>query len=107
MTKWSSGYSGGSGSTGLEDASAPNDELLNDSTPDGPMTLRSVIRPSFQMVHLIPTCPPGNNAAGGISQWRWSVALNRRSHDPKSTPLVSNWNVFEKFWPKSPSRLTY
>ena len=28
--RWSSGYSGGSGSMGLDDASALNDELLND-----------------------------------------------------------------------------
>src|SRR5580693_5739767 len=88
---FSDGYSVGSGCVGFDEDSAPNAELLNASTPDGPATRRSLIDPSLCTLNCITTCPFIDIAAYGMIQLRFTCAMKRRIHGPNSTPFVSNW----------------
>src|SRR6202023_2042939 len=88
----SDGYSGGRGCVGFEPDSAPNAELLNDSTGHGPITFRSVIEPSLCTLKVMMTWPCWPViAAIGMIQFRFTWAMKRRIQGPNSTPLVSNW----------------
>src|SRR5215471_1413467 len=92
ITMLSSGYSCGSGTVGFDALIALNAALVKASTADGCRIVRSVTEPSLWIVKRSTVWPCSAIAAYGISQLRYTCARKRRSHDPKSTPLLSNWN---------------
>ena len=59
--------------------------------PDGPTTVRSLMRPSRWTLNWRTTRPRWIIAACGMNQFDLTWAMNRRSHGPNSTPFESNW----------------
>src|SRR6187200_3226700 len=100
---FSSGNSSGSGTVGFESLIALNADLVNASIPDGRMICRSVMLPSLCTLNARTTLPRSDMAAYGTNQLCRICAMNRRSHGPNSTPLVSNWID----GPKSPLPWTF
>src|SRR5687768_7128040 len=100
---FSSGNSSGSGTVGFDSLTALNDDFVKASIADGFRTCRSVMLPSLWTLKLRTTWPRSDIAAYGTNQLRRICAMNRRSHGPNSTPLVSNWIE----GPKSPLPCTF
>src|SRR5688500_4813558 len=94
----SSGYSGGSGTVGLEARIAFRADNVNASIGDGFATVTSVMRPSLWTLNVTTTCPCMVIAAIGMNQLRRTCATNRAIQGPNSTPLESKLMAGPKSW---------